>query len=175
MSKVSKLLIVTDSSAIKKAVELALVEKQFEVKSVAISAETGQLILSTIKEWNPDIIIVDSTISKNKAFSLEKNTARVILLCNSLEEKEIHQYKVDATLKKPFDRTTLLKTINSVIEAKKPPHAIIQKPQAQTLTPELEKIVRQVIEKIGWEVVPRLSESILKEEINKLLKPPHSK
>ncbi len=167
MPKTLKLLIVTESVSIKKAVELALVEKQFEVKSIE-----PKLIISTLEEWNPDIVITD--IKDN---SLPRKTL-TILLYSPWEEKELASFKVDATLKKPFNRTTLLKTINSVI-AKHGSSALAQDDkrdtqddtvEVQALTPELEKIARQVIEKIGWEVIPRLSESLLKEEINKLLK-----
>lgn len=163
-----KLLVADDSLTILKAVELALKGHGYEIKK----ALTGKDALSIAREWHPHVVLADTHMPEGDGFYLSqaikgshelKNTY-VILLHGSSEDmtaKKLESCLADDSLMKPFNVSSLTRVL---------PEKKIKEKIKTDHHSDVEKLTREVIEKIGWEVVPRLSEKIIREELNKILK-----
>jgi len=68
----------------------------------------------------------------------------------------------------PASQTVLPMPLN--VPATTSSSSFIPLPTNQISREEIEKIIKQVVEEITWEVVPGLAESIIREELNRLLK-----
>ncbi|MBI2609404.1 MAG: response regulator [Deltaproteobacteria bacterium] len=190
MSLSQKVLIAEKSITIQKAIHIALKNASFEIKSVSSFEDLEKLAHA----WHPNFILLDTKILKNSCQSscegLRKNLQvssrkcealsgiKIVLLHSPLEDldaKNIHMLGADEALMKPFDAESLLKKLvplNVIPEAQ----SAIRDPEPLDsclhIEPQIEKLAKEIVEKITWEVVPRLSEQMIREELNKLLKKP---
>ena len=167
-----KLLVADDSLTILRAVELALRGYPYEIKK----ALTGEEALIIATEWHPHIVLADTKMPEGDGFYLSeaiknmkelKNTY-IILLHGPSENINSEKFKsslANATLMKPFDVSSLTKALPKKIQKEEK----LEKVNIEHHS-DVEKITREVIERIGWEVVPQLSEKIIREELNKILK-----
>ena len=116
-----KIMIVDDSSLIRRKMKLFLSNKEFEVVG---EAENGIQAISVYKECNPDIVTLDITMpvmggleTASKILALNKDAK--IIMVSAMGQKEIIIDAVKIGIKhfivKPFIEEELIKIINDVI------------------------------------------------------------
>jgi DNA-binding response OmpR family regulator len=120
----SRILLADDSPHAQRMGERILREEGFEV----VSLTDGDAVLSRLQEVDPDLILADAFLPGKSGFDLCRYAkshplhqhVRVVLtagLLEQLDEAESTRAGADAVLKKPFEASVVLATIQPLLKA----------------------------------------------------------
>jgi len=116
-----KILVADDSVTIQKVIRLALSHEGYEIRGVSHEKE----LIEQNALFQPNVIIMDSTLSGKSAFDLKDNLdqdsqnkkTRYILMSNTFEvidDQKLEQSNFHGKLTKPFDPSQLRESIQSL-------------------------------------------------------------
>lgn len=122
-----RILLADESSTIKKVIELALGDREVEVKPVNIGSD----VLSVAKNFKPDIAFIDVLLQKRDGYEVcadlkndpELKNTPVVLMWSSfmdLDTAKLKQAQPDEKLEKPFNAETLTTLIERLATPSSP-------------------------------------------------------
>jgi DNA-binding response OmpR family regulator len=184
-----QLLLAEPSQTIRKAVEIALLRESCTI----VAVDKGSSALEKAKAHAIDVAIVAVSLPDGDGYTVcqaLKKFAMPVLLLGSTDPARLKSCNADKELAKPFDTEALLSSVQELVKNKQqakersdmhedpfdieievdtPEIAIATAaPSVNSLDEEtLRRITREVVEQIAWEVVPKLAESILREQLEK--------
>jgi PAS domain S-box-containing protein len=156
---IPKILIVDDADSNREFLRVLLLQVGFDVKDAA----TGKEALGILKEWQPDLILLDRImpdldgieICKKIRATLAQSKIKIIMVtASALEDsrREVSQCGIDGFVSKPFRESEIFAAIKRVLNIEylyanepSPVRASLAHEAAQVL---LEKISTEVVSKI---------------------------
>ena len=116
-NKKSLIWVVDDDEAILEAIDIMLVEAQYEIRTFP----TGDLMKAALKQTKPNLIILDVILTKEngKDISRElkddlttKNIPLILMSANTKLADDVRECSANDYIKKPFDMDTLIRLVS---------------------------------------------------------------
>lgn len=166
------LLLIDDSQTVRQAASLVLAKDT----AFQITFWSGNI------DFKPDLIIVSHQNGYDFCLQLRKNSllskTPILMLVSSstqLDARQAVAVGIVGTIQKPFSSDEFLAAVREAIAA---PQKIVStelsfEPPTLDHPPikAVESMTRQKIEEIVWKIVPQMAEKIIREEIQRLLRP----
>jgi CheY-like chemotaxis protein len=137
----SRILLADDSPHAQRMGERILREEGFEVVTVT----DGDTAMMRLGDVNPDLVVADVYLPGKSGYEICRAVktdprfrfTRVVLTAGALEpidEEEARRVQADAVLKKPFEASSVVETIRTLIEAAKFARGLFGENPAPSLT-----------------------------------------
>ncbi len=137
----SRILLADDSPHAQRMGERILREEGFEVVTVT----DGDTAMMRLGDVNPDLVVADVYLPGKSGYEICRAVktdprfrfTRVVLTAGALEpidEDEARRVQADAVLKKPFEASSVVETIRTLIEAAEFARGLFGENPAQSLT-----------------------------------------
>lgn len=121
-----RILLADDSFTIQKVVSLALADEPFEIKTVS----SGDAVMDTIREFKPDLILLDINLSGKSGYELCEMIKSsplyahipIVLLRGTFEPydpERLKNLKYEEIITKPFDSAMFSSRIKEILRRKK--------------------------------------------------------
>ncbi len=121
-----RILLADDSFTIQKVVFLALADEPFEIRTVS----TGDAVMDTIREFRPDLILIDINLSGKSGYELCEmikssplySHIPIILLRGTFEpydSERLKGLKFEDIITKPFDSAMFSSKVKEILRKKK--------------------------------------------------------
>jgi len=121
-----RILLADDSFTIQKVVSLALADEPFEIRTVS----TGDAVMETVREFKPDLILLDINLSGKSGYELCEmikssplySHIPIILLRGTFEPydpERLKNIKFEDIITKPFDSAMFASRVKEILRKKK--------------------------------------------------------
>lgn len=163
------ILIADDSRTVQQAI--ALIAGQ-EYSLVAVYDHAG--LTNAMQETSPDMVMVDHTLpggdTRQWCQSFTTKVPLVVLGNAQTDTASWQEVGAFTVLKKPFLAQDFLACVKQAIEQKAKATLDAMQPAVPPINQlEIQAAIRAAVEKVVWEVVPAMAETMIKEEIERLM------
>jgi DNA-binding response OmpR family regulator len=116
-NKKSLIWVVDDDEAILEAINIMLVEAQYEIQTFP----TGDLMKDALKQTKPSLILLDVILTKENGKDISKelkedlttkNIPLILMSANTRLADDVRECSANGYIKKPFDMDTLIKLVS---------------------------------------------------------------
>jgi DNA-binding response OmpR family regulator len=120
MTEPARILVVEDDEAIREILRLSLIDESYEVSAVP----NGDLALSRLREWPPDLIVLDMMMPimdgatfrrRQRELGLAPEAQLIVLSASRTAEPEAAQLGAAASIAKPFELDELLAVVAATL------------------------------------------------------------